>query len=149
MTVCGTTANPPATTVPVPSGAISTPPVSVEPTLPPGLEILKYDVRAICREIYENNRDHMSRFTLRVQGIRRLGSAALDLCYIASGRVDGYWEIKLEAWDLAAGALIAREAGALVSKIDGQLDLLTPPYSIVAANPALHPAMLEVLQLKD
>lgn len=97
----------------------------------------------------ENNLDHMRRFTLRVQGIRRLGSAALDLCYIASGRVDGYWEIKLEAWDLAAGALIAREAGALVSKIDGQLDLLTPPYSIVAANPALHPAMLEVLQLKD
>jgi len=97
----------------------------------------------------ENNLDHMRRFTLRVQGIRRLGSAALDLCYVASGRVDGYWEIKLEAWDLAAGSLIAREAGALVSKTNGQTNLLTPPYSIVAANPALHPAMLEVLQLKD
>jgi len=50
--------------------------------------------------------------TLRAQGIRRLGSAALDLCSVACGRMDGYWEIKLEIWDLAAGVLIAREAGA-------------------------------------
>jgi myo-inositol-1(or 4)-monophosphatase len=97
----------------------------------------------------ENNLDHMRRFTLRAQGIRRLGSAALDLCSVACGRVDGYWEIKLETWDLAAGVLIAREAGALVTKTDGRPDMLTLPISVLAANPALHPAMLAVLQLKD
>ncbi|NIP19495.1 MAG: inositol monophosphatase, partial [Xanthomonadales bacterium] len=96
-----------------------------------------------------NNLEHMNRFTLRAQGIRRLGSAALDLCSVACGRVDGYWEIKLEIWDLAAGILIAKEAGALVSKTDGRKDMLAPPLSILAANPALHPAMLAVLQMKD
>lgn len=96
-----------------------------------------------------NNLDHMRRFTLRAQGIRRLGSAALDLCYVACGRVDGYWEIKLEIWDLAAGLLIAREAGAVVCKTDANPDMLTPPFSVVAANPSLHPAILQVLQLKD
>jgi myo-inositol-1(or 4)-monophosphatase len=97
----------------------------------------------------DNNLDHMKRFTLRAQGIRRLGSAALDLCSVACGRVDGYWEIKLEVWDLAAGILIAQEAGAIVTKTDGRSDMLLPPLSVLAANPALHPSMLEVLQLQD
>jgi myo-inositol-1(or 4)-monophosphatase len=96
-----------------------------------------------------NNLNHMNRFTLRAQGIRRLGSAALDLCSVACGRVDGYWEIKLEIWDLAAGWLIAREAGAVVTKIDGSPDLSSRPYSVVAANPDLHPAMLEVLHMRE
>ena len=96
-----------------------------------------------------NNLNYMNRFTLRAQGIRRLGSAALDLCSVACGRVDGYWEIKLEIWDLAAGWLIAQEAGAVVTKTNGSPELASQPYSVVAANPALHPAMLAVLQMGD
>jgi myo-inositol-1(or 4)-monophosphatase len=93
----------------------------------------------------DNNLEYFNRFTLRVQGIRRLGSAALDLCFVACGRVDGFWEIRLEPWDLAAGTLIAREAGALVTKLDGTLDILSAPYNVVAANPDLHGEMLGVL----
>jgi myo-inositol-1(or 4)-monophosphatase len=93
----------------------------------------------------ENNLDHYARFVMLSQGVRRLGSAALDLCYIAAGRFDGYWEIRLNPWDTAAGGLIAAEAGAQVTRIDGSPDYLSPPYSILAANPALHAQMLEVL----
>jgi len=92
-----------------------------------------------------NNLDNYARFALLSQGVRRLGSAALDLCYVAAGRFDGYWELSLESWDLAAGALIAKEAGARVSKVNGRGDILTPPYSVIAANPALHELMLDVL----
>jgi myo-inositol-1(or 4)-monophosphatase len=94
----------------------------------------------------ENNLNHFNDFALKVQGIRRLGSAAMDLCYVAAGRVDGYWELRLEAWDLAAGTLIAREAGALVSKLDGDQAILAPPFSVMAANPVLYKKMLEVLR---
>jgi myo-inositol-1(or 4)-monophosphatase len=93
----------------------------------------------------DNNLNHFNRFALRVQGIRRLGCAALDLCYVACGRVDGFWEIRLEPWDIAAGTLIAREAGAVVTKIDGRQEMLTPPINVLAANPALHQLMLGVL----
>ena len=94
----------------------------------------------------DNNLSHFNKFTLQVQGIRRLGSAALDLCNVACGRVDGYWEVRLEPWDLAAGTLIAREAGAIVSKTDGNPDMLTAPYSVTAANPDLYNEMLKVLR---
>lgn len=93
----------------------------------------------------DNNLENFRRFALQVRGIRRLGSAALDLCSVAAGRVDGYWEIRLEPWDLAAGMLIAEEAGAQVTRRDGSGALLTPPCSVAAANPALLQAMLEVL----
>jgi myo-inositol-1(or 4)-monophosphatase len=93
----------------------------------------------------DNNLEYFNRFALQVQGIRRLGSAALDLCYVACGRVDGFWEVRLESWDLAAGTLIAREAGAMVTKLDGEPDMLTSPYNVVAANPNLHTLMLGVL----
>jgi myo-inositol-1(or 4)-monophosphatase len=94
----------------------------------------------------ENNLDNFARFALRAQGVRRLGSAALDLCYVAAGRFDGYWEIKLSPWDYAAGALIAQEAGAQVTDIDGGPNYLVPPCSILVANPTLHAKMLAVLR---
>ena len=97
----------------------------------------------------ENNLDHFARFAVRTRGVRRLGSAALDLCYVAAGRFDGYWEIRLQPWDVAAGGLIAAEAGALVTNLRGGEDYLSPPQSIVAANPHLHPQMLAVLHEKD
>ena len=95
-----------------------------------------------------NNLDHFCRFAVLTQGVRRLGSAALDLCYVAAGRFDGYWELSLHPWDLAAGGLIASEAGAFVTTLSGQTDYLTPPCSLLAAPPALHPKMLEVLNRK-
>jgi myo-inositol-1(or 4)-monophosphatase len=97
----------------------------------------------------DNNLEYFNRFALQVQGIRRLGSAALDLCFVACGRVDGFWEIRLEPWDLAAGTLIAREAGALVTKLDGTNDILSAPYNVVAANQELHGKMLGVLHQTD
>ncbi len=93
----------------------------------------------------ENNLDHFAAFAVRTRGVRRLGSAALDLCYVAAGRFDGYWEIRLKPWDVAAGGLIAAEAGALVTNLEGGPDYLSPPQSIVAANPTLHAHMLQVL----
>ncbi len=79
------------------------------------------------------------------QGVRRLGSAALDLCYVAAGRFDGFWELSLKPWDVAAGGLIAEEAGARVTNLRGDPDYLSPPQSIVAAAPALHPKILREL----
>jgi myo-inositol-1(or 4)-monophosphatase len=100
-----------------------------------------YDIRHTTA----NNLDHFGTFATRSQGVRRLGSAALDLCYVAAGRFDGYWELSLKPWDLAAGALIAREAGAKVTSIAGSDDLLVPPYSILAASPELHGRMAAML----
>ena len=94
----------------------------------------------------KNNLVNFERFARRTQGVRRLGSAALDLCYVACGRLDGFWELKIGTYDIAAGGLIAREAGAIVTAMDGKPDFLAVPCSILAANPALHPLMLEVLQ---
>lgn len=78
-------------------------------------------------------------------GIRRAGAAALDLCHVASGWFDGFWELSLAPWDVAAGALIVREAGGVVTRTDGDPDVLGPG-SILAGNPAIHAAMLELLR---
>ncbi len=93
-----------------------------------------------------NNFEYFVRFATRTQGVRRLGSAALDLCYVAAGRFDGYWELSLKPWDVAAGALIAAEAGAIVTNIEGGEDYLSPPQSILAATPGIYSAMLEILR---
>jgi myo-inositol-1(or 4)-monophosphatase len=100
-----------------------------------------YDIRTNP----ENNLDEHARFSLRAQAVRRLGSAALDLCYVAAGRFDGYWEFWLYPWDVAAGGLIAEEAGARVTDPSGKPDYFSPPHSLVAANPALHTQLLAVL----
>jgi len=93
----------------------------------------------------DDNFDNFTRFAKMTQGVRRLGSAALDLCYVAGGRFDGYWEISLAPWDVAAGGLIAEEAGATVTNVDGGPDYITRPLSVLAATPHLHPLMLEEL----
>lgn len=80
-------------------------------------------------------------------GIRRPGSAALDLCWTACGRFDGYWEKGIKIWDIAAGALIAREAGAIVTDYSGEGDFLTKG-EIVAATPKVYVGMMEVIQPK-
>jgi len=79
------------------------------------------------------------------QGVRRFGSAALDGCYVASGRFDGFWELSLRAWDVAAGALIAKEAGARVTTVDGKDDFMLPPHSVLAAAPGVYDQMMDLL----
>ncbi len=85
-------------------------------------------------------------FALHSQGVRRLGSAAMDLCYLAAGRFDGYWEMSIQPHDVAAGALIAAEAGATVTTAEGAPLSLTPPLTILAASPHIHQQMLEGLR---
>lgn len=94
----------------------------------------------------QDNFSNFIHFAKRTQGVRRLGSAALDLCYVATGRFDGFWEMSLKPWDVAAGGLIAREAGALVTNISGDSDFISPPQSVIAATPAIHARMLQELQ---
>ncbi len=76
--------------------------------------------------------------------MRRTGSAALDLCYIACGRLDGFWEWKLHPWDTAAGRLIVEEAGGTVSDFTGGRHRLAGPET-AASNRHLHPALLGLL----
>jgi len=94
----------------------------------------------------QNNLANFTRLSRLSQGVRRMGSAAIDLCYVAAGRLDGYWEIRLSPWDLAAGALIVREAGGIVTTLAGSPDLLDPPYSIVAGNPHIQPQLLKLIK---
>ncbi len=103
-----------------------------------------YDIRTTRN----NNLDLYARFALVSQGVRRLGSASLDLCYVAAGRMDGYWELSLKPWDVAAGGLIAQEAGARTTTIDGKPDYLVPPCSLLAAPVELHARMLKILSEK-
>ncbi|MBA7647211.1 Inositol-1-monophosphatase [subsurface metagenome] len=101
-----------------------------------------YDIRASK----VNNITHFNNFLTRVQGIRRCGSAAMDLCYVASGRFDGFWELKLSPWDMAAGALIVQEAGGLISDFqNGEFTIYGA--EILASNGLIHQQIVEVLQL--
>jgi myo-inositol-1(or 4)-monophosphatase len=89
--------------------------------------------------------DLLKKMIVTVQGVRRPGSAAIDLCYVAAGRLDGFWEQNLMPWDTAAGNLIVIEAGGVVSDYDGN------PYtpfkkSIIASNPHIHPQMVDVIK---
>jgi myo-inositol-1(or 4)-monophosphatase len=91
---------------------------------------------------------HFTSFTMQAQAVRRDGSAALDLAYIACGRFDGFWEDGLNAWDVAAGVLLVEEAGGRVSNFDdAQLDIYTP--KVVASNGLIHEAMLRVLNASE
>lgn len=87
---------------------------------------------------------HFGRFTTITRAIRRDGSAALDLCYVAAGRFDGFWEPELAPWDTAAGALIVREAGGVVTDYAGR-PLTLDSTSCVASNGRLHQQILDVL----
>lgn len=81
------------------------------------------------------------------QAVRRLGSAALNLCFVADSRLDGYWATSVKTWDIAAGFLIARQAGAIITHIDGsEVDIWNPQF-VAAATPSLHREMLESLKI--
>lgn len=92
------------------------------------------------RQVRDNNYAEFIHFTHLTQGVRRVGSAAVDLAYVACGRFDGYWERGLSPWDMAAGVVLVQEAGGLVTAYDGEkLDLFSG--RILASNGWLHPAM--------
>jgi len=98
------------------------------------------------REIIQDIMTRLERCLDASQGVRRLGSAAIDLCYVACGRFDGYWEQNLKPWDTAAGQLIAKEAGAVVT------DFSNHPFNpwmleIAVANPAVHKDLLDLLKV--
>jgi myo-inositol-1(or 4)-monophosphatase len=88
-------------------------------------------------ETPDDNFESLRRVGLRARGIRRLGSAALDLAYVASGRLDGFWELHLGAWDVAAGAALVRAAGGRVTDLRGGEDWLFGGH-VVATNGLLH-----------
>lgn len=88
---------------------------------------------------------HFQNVIVKAQAVRRLGSAAIDICYLACGRFDGFWELNLFPWDTAAGTIIAEEAGALVSRFDGS------PYTVyekdlLITNSKIHAEMIKVLK---
>jgi myo-inositol-1(or 4)-monophosphatase len=83
--------------------------------------------------------------SLESQAVRRAGSAVLDLCYVACGRLDGYWEHHVKPWDVAAGALIVREAGGCVTNTDGSVFSIEGGQ-VLASNGVLHPSLTETLR---
>ncbi len=99
-----------------------------------------YDVRSAPRD----NLRQFASFLKRSQGVRRGGSAALDLAYVAAGRFDGYWEEKLKPWDVAAGALLVEEAGGRVTGYRGERFRMAGAH-IVATNGRVHDAVTDIL----
>ena len=103
-----------------------------------------YDVRSRLDNVTKRLKACLS----AAQGVRRLGSAALDLCYVACGRFDGFWEENLKPWDMAAGALIVQEAGGRVTDFNDQpFDILQK--QTLATNSHIHPHVLNLLRIKD
>ncbi len=98
------------------------------------------------RESSKNNFDHFRNFALRVHAVRRTGSAALDLCYVAAGRFDGFWEMKLGPWDFAAGSLIVKEAGGKVTDFTGQPLQLNSSH-VLASNGKIHQEMISIIKM--
>jgi myo-inositol-1(or 4)-monophosphatase len=99
-----------------------------------------YDVRRTT----DDNLAHFGRFVKTARAVRRDGSAALDLCYVAAGRFDGFWEFKLHAWDVAAGLLVVHEAGGRSSDMRGR-PAPSEGRETVASNGRIHDAMLAIL----
>ena len=97
------------------------------------------------RESSQTNLDHFKEFAIRTQGIRRCGSAALDLCFVACGRLDGFWELNLKSWDIAAGALIVREAGGITTDFEGSA-LEMDGSRVLASNGHIHSRMMQILK---
>ena len=98
------------------------------------------------RESSVNNFDHFQNFARKVHAVRRAGSAALDLCYVAAGRFDGFWEMKLGPWDLAAGSLIVGEAGGKVTDFQGH-SIQVDGKHVLASNGKIHREMMKTLKM--
>jgi myo-inositol-1(or 4)-monophosphatase len=117
--------------------------VSATPTLAEALLVtgFSYDIHTAT----DNNLKEFCAFTVRAGGMRRTGTAAIDLCYIASGRLDGFWELQLNPWDTAAGKVILEEAGGKITNYAGEAYSIYGK-TILATNTLVHSEMLEVLK---
>ncbi|NWF70100.1 MAG: inositol monophosphatase [Chloroflexi bacterium] len=95
----------------------------------------------------DNNLREFAALSVRTRGLRRFGSAALDLCYVAMGRFDGYWEKRIKPWDGLAGMIVVEEAGGMVTDFSGaQSKLLYMGFEVLASNGRIHKQVLGVLQ---
>ena len=92
----------------------------------------------------DNNYAEFAWFTHRTRGVRRGGAAAVDLAFVAAGRLDGYWERGLSPWDLAAGVVLVEQAGGLVTSYEGSA-LQLPSGRIIASGAPIHPALVQGL----
>ncbi len=120
---------------------------SLRPSSPPDLQhsLLVTGFPYDAWNTPQDNFANFVRLSKMSQGVRRLGSAALDATYVGAGRLDGFWELRLNPWDIAAGGLIASEAGAVVTNIDGMPDYISSPQSVVCAAPSIHASLLAAL----
>jgi myo-inositol-1(or 4)-monophosphatase len=99
----------------------------------------------IGRGDHEQSRAEMTELQNRVAGLRRFGAASLDMAFVAAGRLDGYWERNLQSWDMAAGLIIVREAGGIVSGIAGDDDPLTT-RNVICGNEFVHAELVKILK---
>src|SRR5262245_31098120 len=119
--------------------------IQVSQVSPLGVSLLATGFPYDIRTSEQNNLGYFREFALTAQAVRRVGSAALDLCYVGCGRFDGFWELKLSPWDCAAGCLVVQEAGGLVT------DVRAEPCTIydeecLASNAIIHDEMIAVLR---
>lgn len=119
-------------------------PLKVSQTATLGASLLATGFPYDIRTSEKNNLTHFHHFAVRAQGIRRAGSAALDLCYVAAGRFDGFWELKLNPWDCSAGYLMVREAGGKVTNLRGDFGSIYD-RECIASNVLIHEEMMAVL----
>lgn len=103
-----------------------------------------YDIRTSKKD----NLNYFSVFSKKAQAVRRAGSAVLDLCYVACGRFDGFWEMKLGPWDMAAGILMVEEAGGMVSDFHGNRCSIFKG-EIVASNGLIHHELIETIRMAE
>jgi myo-inositol-1(or 4)-monophosphatase len=125
--------------------ALNNRPIRVSSTAELGSSMLSTGFPYDIKTSKLTNLNHWSNFAMKAQALRRDGAASLDLCYTACGRFDGFWELNLGPWDTAAGALIAREAGARVTDFAGGAFSVYKP-EIIASNGLIHDAMIDVIR---
>jgi myo-inositol-1(or 4)-monophosphatase len=99
----------------------------------------------IGRGDHDLSRREMTEIQKRVAGLRRFGAASLDMAFVAAGRLDGYWERNLQAWDMAAGAILIKEAGGVVSCVDGESDPLKTG-NLICGNEYIHAELVKILR---
>jgi len=120
-------------------------PISVSPETDLKKSLLATGFPYDINDSPDNNFEYFMRFMTASQTVRRPGSAAMDLCYTAMGRFEGFWEMKLHPWDYAAGWLLVEEAGGKVTRFDGSPFQIND-RSILASNGPIHQAMVELLK---
>jgi myo-inositol-1(or 4)-monophosphatase len=119
--------------------------IIVSPTLELTRSLLATGFPYDIRESAENNLGYFNLMAKEAQAIRRAGAAALDIAYVAAGRFDGFWELKLKPWDVAAGCLMVEEAGGKISDIDGSAWNILSPH-ILVSNSRIHEQMIAVFR---